>query len=564
MATGFSDTCSVAIGNSYNTCGTLTRANLNVLTPTQIRDLYGPSGKWAELDSTLKHAIEMQACGIPRSSLYDWIMSSNKRGLSAMVNVEKIARGPSLIKPFILGKQQSIVNTDHWYIVANRDAGGYAAQSGSEALTPSGTSGARFLDLKSSFSSADPSGDYFLPGKIIHVMSKNGTTGVLQYTSMKIIASAVNADDATIVDVECVLAQGTSGTIETAPTAAAGLVFAGINNVADVEAWCYNMVNTNATKLVPFWFQTRRRQRCVDSEYRKVFENLMRSNEWFRVFQELPIAERNRQDELRDRKEFLHAFFWQTQISDNQTVTNWGSLEQIVSISGASVDPGTSGKLQAYRANFIGVIPQLQACGQFNDSAGTALEIGQWLETEIYDVWRARSKDGAPATEIDVFTDQTTADQFMTAFIKYSKDKTGDIVRLNIDDGTTTLGFPFRRYKLYKPHGVFLNIITDNFFDDLVAASSSAYNGPGESVGKFLMVLDLGGSIYPAILGSNRKIYTTGQIDDLARIDKTFACVMENPTVERTLTSETTTVVVECPKRSLVQANFASIIHTPA
>lgn len=581
MANGFSDQCSVAVSNTYNTCGTVTRSNIAALTPTQIKALYSPAANtWAELNSVLKHQIEMKACGIRRSSLYDWIMSSNKPGQGKLVNVQKVAKGPSLIEPFIRGRQQSIINNDHWYVTANALGSTYKAGAplldGAVGNAPATVNDAsRVLTVKSSFGSSglDLNENYFLPGKRIYLVSKTSGTNAWSVAQFKVIQAAAAADLAS-VDIEVTLEQKTASELANNSTSATGLVFVGPNNVHDVEKWCYNAVNTNGTKLVPFWYQTRRVQRCVDSEYKKIFGALMENNAWYATFQDLPMSERNRQDELRDQKEFLNAFFFGTAISSNQTLTGWGSLPQITSISPTNniptVDPGTGGKLIAFRANMIGVVPQLNACGQFSDSAGAALEIKPFLETTIYDIYRARESQGRPTDSIDIYTSQSVADQFMTAFFAYSKEKLGDVLRLNMEDvdvKQTTIGFPYRSFKLYKPYGVTINIITDPYFDDLDAAFSSSSAGPNDAtLGKFLFVLDLGagGSIYPAVLASNRKQYTSGQIDDLAKIDSTFSCVMENPTIERTLTSTTTTAVVECPKNSIIVANFSRIQHTPA
>ena len=576
MANGFSDQCSVAVSNTYNTCGTVTRSNIAALTPTQIKALYSPSANtWAELNSVLKHQIEMKACGIRRSSLYDWIMSSNKPGQNRFINPVHQAKGPSLVEPFIRGRQQSIINNDHWYVTANVAGNAYTpgALDGTAGNNPSAVSSGsnRVLTVKSSFGSSglDLNENYFLPGKRIYLVSKTTGTNAWSVAQFKVVQAAA-ATDLASVDIEVTLEQKTSSELANNSTSATGLVFVGPNNVHDVEKWCYNAVNTNGTKLVPFWYQTRRVQRCVDSEYKKIFGALMENNAWYAMFQDLPMSERNRQDELRDQKEFLNAFFFGTAISANQTLTGWASLALITSTAGLVVNAGTSGKLIAYRANMIGVVPQLNACGQFSDSAGAALEIKPFLETTIYDIYRARESQGRPCTSIDIYTSQSVADQFMTAFFAYSKEKLGDVVRLNMEDvdvKQTTIGFPYRSFKLYKPYGVTINIITDPFFDDLDAAFSSSSAGPNDAtLGKFLFVLDLGagGSIYPAVLASNRKQYTSGQIDDLAKIDSTFACVMENPTIERTLTSTTTTAVVECPKNSIIVANFSKIQHTPA
>lgn len=577
MPSGFSDQCSVAVSNTYNTTGTLTRSNLGALTPTQIKALFSPSSNvWAESGALLRHQIEMQACGVRRSALYDWIMSSNKTGQSALINKRNVAKGPSLIEPFIIGRQMSVINDDYWYITGNLDATDYAAQAGSEVLTPTGTGSARFITVKSSFSSTLPvDGDFtsgslnvnprFLPGKRIFIFSKNSGTGAAQITQMKVIQSGTNTDDATAIDIECVQEQNTSGEIASSASATTGLVVIGPNNVHNVESWCYNMVNTNAVKHVPFWYQTMRTARSIDSEYRKIFGNLMADNKWYATFQDIPLAERNRQDEARFQREFVNAFFWGTAISSNQTLANWASLDKIYPVTGASVDPGTGSNVFpiAYRANMIGVVPQLQACGQVTDSAGAPLEIKAFLETTIYDIFRARESQGRPSRSIDIYTSQLVADQFMTAFMAYSKEKTGDVVRIQAEG--EVWGFPYRSFKLYYPQGVTVNIITDNWFDDQASAHTSA-NASNASLGNALYVLDLGsgGSIYPAVLGSSRKQYTSGDINDLAKIDKTYSCAMDNVTIERTLMSQTVTAIVECPKNSIIVHNFSAIQHTAA
>lgn len=557
---GFAAQCDVAIANTYNTVGTLTRASLATLTPTQIKALFSPSSnKWAELDALLRHTIEMKACGIRRSPLYDWIMSSNKRGMGALVNIQRTNKGPSLVQPFVLGRQNSVVNMDHWYVTANVAGNAYAG--GNLADSPGASN--RVVTVKSQFATGYvPSADRFLPGKFLYLIAPN--SGAWALAQFKVIQAGVNGSDA--VDIELEYLQKTSGEISSLSTSTSGIVIEGPNNVADVESWCHNNLNFNTTKLVPFWYQTRRMGRSVDSHYKELFSKLMESNSWYAKFQDIPMAERNRQDEHKDRVEFLNAFFFGTALTANQTLTGWASLPQITSVSGATVDPGTGGKLMHYRANMIGVLPQLQACGQFSDSAGADIEVSSFLESTIYNIHRARKSQGREANEIDVYTSQGSADEFMQAFLAYSKEKLGDLLRLNIDEGTSSLGFPFRRYKLYKPHGVFVNIITDDFFDDIEAMAADAATVNSAGLGKFLLPLDLGngGSIYPAVLASNRKQFTTGQIEDLAKIDSTFSCAMENPTISRTLTSTTTTAVVECPLNSKAEVNFGSIVHTPA
>lgn len=587
--TGFAETaCQVAVQNTYNTTGTVTRSRIAVLSPTAIKALfYGTAGAdtyagWHEMKSLLKHQIEMQACGIRRDSLYDWMMSSNRPGMGQLINIQRVSRGPSLIAPFITGRQQSFWNVDHWVTLSNIAGSAYSAPGdgvGTNAgpgLPSTPANGNRVVTVASSFGGTmvlHP--DYFLPRKRVHIMSR-GAGGAFQITQFKIVQAGRNTD--TTLDVELALDQPlTSGgageavtSLATGVTAQFGLLFLGINNVQDVESWAYNMHNVNLTKMVPFWYQTRRTARTVDSAYTEFLAKMMEDNEWYRIFADTPMAERNRQDEAQDRNQWMHAAFFGERISGYQNLEKWGQLEQVKSLTGAGVDPGTGDQFQAFRANMIGILPQLADCGRWTDVAGGDFPINTFLENDIYNIVRARRSQNRPATEIDIYTDESTADEFMTAYIAYSKAKTGDIVRINVESGFTEWGFPFRRLKLYKPSGVYVNLITADFFNDLATAASYNAYGYGSApfgvgaggLGRFLMVLDMGqgGTIYPAVLNSNRKQYTVGEINDLARVDRTFSTVMENPTFKRTLTSTTTTMIVECPANSLIVGNFDRII----
>ena len=101
-----------------------------------------------------------------------------------------------------------------------------------------------------------------------------------------------------------------------------------------------------------------------------------------------------------------------------------------------------------------------------------------------------------------------------------------------------------------------IRIVTHAFFDDM--ASAAVAEGIG-SAGRFLWIMDFN-SIYPAIITSNRKVHTTGEIEKLAAIDRDYACVMENPTQEVSLNSLTWATVVECPDTSAIVEGFNSDI----
>jgi len=557
MANEFSSQCAVAVNNSYGTVGSIAKSNLQFFTPTSIRDIFGASSRWAERQHWITQAFEMNSCGTRRMFLYDWITSSMRNGAN-LLNIRKGAKTASLIEPFVWGRQMSVNNTDAFYVTANVSGGAY---SGSLTGVDSGS---RVLTVKSTFLGANfvAHADYFLPGKRVFQIL-NGAGNVFSITQWEVVQAAVKSGDTTAIDIEVVQKQATTGQIPSSTSATNGIILRGQNNVHDVEAWCKNMHNVILEKRVPFWYSTRRRVRSISSVYRDIYEKLWADNAYYRTFADLPMAERNAQDEQRDRAEWIHSFFFGTAISDNQTLSSWENLSSITSVNGATVDPGTGNQLIAKRAEMIGVIPQLKGCGQFADSAAADLDIRTFLESDIYDLYRARESHvgRSNVNEIDLWMNSTAADQFMQAFIAYNKTKLGDVVRINIEDAQTSWGWPYRRFKLHKPAGRYINVFSDFFFDDLATQASTASAG---SVGNMIMALDVGqgGSIYPMILGSNRKMYRSGQVEDLAKVDSTFSCVMENPTIERSLYSETMTTVVECPSDSKVWANFGNVSYT--
>lgn len=568
----FTSQCGVAITNNYDTCGTLTKANLGTLTPEQIKALFTDGTKWYELKSYLKTQFEMAACGIQRNGFYDWIMSSNRPGMSKLITTVQRDRGPSLIQPFIMARQKSIVNTDFWYITAGYDTGTdsnnalttysvgvtgpistFTVSSVDGTSTAYTTQNDRIIRVKSVYggSGFELSAAWFLERSEIYVL--NTKSGAAAHSAWRVISAAA-ATDKTYVDV-LVRSINSFDTTAVDPDPTAGVVLIGINNVNDFESWCHNPANLNPWKHVPFWYQTRRRTRCVDSTYREMFAKLLADNEWFAEFGDLPLAERNRQDEMEWQKQFVHSFLFGRPISSNQTLVLWASLSNITTPAGSVLDPGLSGHLIAKRANMIGVYDILKQCVDSNgfsrvrDLQNQAINIQELLD-ELVNIYRARDSHGkVNPNQIDLYCGLQVAMILQIGIINWYKEKFGDIIRLNITPGSNEWGFSWNTFDFPMYYNIKLNVITHKTFDDLETALTTA----GVSRGGFAMILDLGkgGTIYPAMLASNRKVYTVGDINKLAQLDTTYSCVMEAPTAEKTLTSETVTAIVECPLNSL-------------
>lgn len=557
----FASTCSTVYSNSYDTCGTVTRSTIAHLTPTQLESLFSVGGLFADLDAWFKTSIEMQACGTRTFGLYDWIMSGADRTKGkAALSIQKAVGNPSLLFPFILGKQDSVINTDYWAITQGQANSAYTATVTGPLTTADlalGAASDRVIRVVSRYG-VELDAKWFNPSTVVHIFSRKGT-GNFENGAWKVLAAEA-ASDKTYADV-LVTDQNAGSTTVYASAPTSGVLLIGQNNVNDFESWCNNLPNYDGKKRTPFWIQTMRKSRCVNSEYQKFFARLMESgvNEAFAEFGDIPLAKRNAQDELEDQKRFCNAFFFNKPISANQTLANWQSLDTINTASSSALILPTEGTIIGKRANFIGVYEQMKACSRTRDLAGQPLNFLEWLD-ENYRIMRSRQSQGKPVTDIDWYTDSITKAHMMDAFLAYYKSSYLDQVRFIAElNGANSLGMLWDSYRVKYPSGVRLNIITHQWFDDFRDANKTEYQ---EAIGTNLWCLDIGkgGSIYWSQIASNRKVHTTGEIENLAKIDTTFACVMENITQTVTMTSSTGTAVVECPSHSLIITNMADTV----
>ena len=574
--------CSTAISNNYDSCGTITRSNIAYATPSGLLDIFksGSAGEYRDMQSLMTTNMELKACGTKTYGLYDWLMSS-ARPVGALINQKKIQGTDSIMEPFILASQKSIINDDYWAIVQsyqtsyygdNNGTNGNAAYPISDAQLVGAT---RVLRLHNRYS-LDPNASWFVPGGTLHTFGRSAA-GAATRTQFEIIAAAV-AGAATPVFTDVAGKAVSNGDSTSDGTIEAGVAVIGANNVSDYESWCNNRPALNPNRVVPFWTQTSRYTLCVDEFYKEWFAKLTANNPYFAKFGDVTIAERNRQLGAMWQREWMNSFFWGKRIGTNQSLANWTSLDPQYAHYNANlggVTTSASSHVVSRKANAIGIYEQLQACGRVKDLKGQRLNLAE-LFNELYTLYRTRSNSGRPSDSIDCYTDSKTAASIQTAMVKYygaatvtANSNSAITFDYQVKDGSIAkLGFRVRSYELLYPQGVTLNIITDHYFDDFVSAmkaealeSSSTYNNDGSArvigdSGRFLMFLDLGGGIYPGIVDSNRKVHTVGALEDLAKIDSGYGCVMRSPTKEVTLNSVTWTAVVECPDDNLIVENF--------
>lgn len=548
--------CLPAIGSNINECGAVTLCNVVTAHTDELTSIFTDgSGNFRDLHALLATQFEIKACGAKTNGLYDFLMA-NKKMMSNRTIKTPLGPGNSEISPFIMAMQHSVINSEYWSLKnLFNTSGTYTIHVNSRASIP--------LDDR-----------WFVPGMNIYVHARSAAGTALRGSFKVVSAQASSFGGASTILITATAENSTLGWVAKADFTgftggaplSAGVVIRGSANVQDVERWCYNRPALNDRKHVPFWWETDRYTMCTDELYEAWYNRLQDGNEYFKLFGDVDSAQRNKQLGDMFQREWLNKFFWNKRISSNQTLGLYRNLSQVLtaanSVQGLYV-PG-EGRCVGRKANAIGVYEQLAECGQVFDLQNQQLNLVELFEQLIYPIWRARGDQGIPNDVIEIFTDSYTASQFQRGMIQYYDTRSDGLARFMIDTKQVMagnmgqLGFNYNEYMLQYPQ-VRIRVVTNNFFDDFATAMSLESQN---SAGRFLWILDFT-SIYPGIITSNSRVHRTGDIEDLAKIDQDFACVMENPTQEVKLNSLTWTAVVECPATSAIVENF-DITRIPA
>jgi hypothetical protein len=539
--------CLPAIGSSINSCGALTECDIVTATPDDLEDIFTDSGDFRDMTSLLATHFEIKACGAKQNGLYDFLMANAKPMKQRLIKTP-LGFGNSEIAPFIMAHQESVINDKYWSIV------------------DSGTSGGNVTFTVKSPGNVALETSWFPPDIRVFAFGKSTSGSSVRWAGKVVGASTTTYAGAPALNVT-VTAQNAGSFLDTDKLGApdVGFLVLGVPNIADVERWCENRPALNGRKHVPFWFETSRWTMCVDELYERAFERLRKTNEYFRLFGDIEIAQRNKQYAERFQRDWVNTVFWGKPISANQTLANYRSLDTITTFGSSPLYLPNEGRCVGRRANAIGIYEQMAQCNRVKDLQNQQLNLVE-LFNDIYDLVRSRRDQGQSADIVEIFTDSYFASLFQRGMIRYYDDQSEGLARFLIDTKKVmmgqngALGFKYDTYHLIYPAGVTLRIVTHDFFDDFV---TQAKNNSVESAGRMMWILNWQG-IYPGVITSNRVVHRTGDINDLAKVDSDYACVMANPTTEVSLNSVTWTVVVECPSDSLVIEGIRAVIpdHT--
>lgn len=538
--------CLPAIGNNSAECGGLTPCDVSTATPALLEEIFKEGSQFRDMSALLATQFEIKACGARTNGLFDFLWSNKKMMKQRTINVP-LGPGKSEIMPFVMADQKSVINDEYWSV-----------PSLTTGLTLS-NGGDTQIHVRSRYSvPLDVS--WFVPQMKVYLFGKTSGGSAIRAAFKVVEARTGTFGGNSTIQVDLVAENSATlcaVTKATVTNAFVGFLVRGVPNVQDVERWCENRPGLNDAKEVAFWWQTSRWTMCTDEYYEAAYRRLKENNAYFAKFGDIDQAKRNKQYGERFQREWINSFWWNKPLP-NQTLSLYRSLETVSSFSAASglYLPG-EGRCVGRKANAIGIYEQLCECGRVVDLQGQRLNLLELFEEHLYPLWRARGDQGIPNDLIEIYTDSFTAQQITQAMVKYYDTKSSGLARFMIDTkeamstGNHQLGFFWTEFKLWYPN-TRIRIVTNFFFDDF--ATVAAAEGV-DSTGSFLWILDWS-SIYPFIITSNRRVHRTGDIEDLAKIDYNYACVLENPTQEVSLNSLTWGAILECPATSLVLENF--------
>ena len=549
--------CAPNLSTNIKECGSVTICNARPMIQSELLNFTrgGAVGDYLIMGALIKHDMEIKMCDTVQNGLYDFLMA-NKVNMSKKIRSNQVDSGTHEIAPFVMARQYSAINNGYWQVQNGVASGGnWSVDVSSTTNIPA--------DVRS-----------FPAGQRVYITGVSAANSVSR-TAWQIVSSVISSVVTNGVTV--VLSPQNSGSFLSGShlqSPVTGLLVRGTANISDFENFCAEPPAYLNWKNVPFWTETQRTTLCISTQYEKWRKALLADNPLYREFGDLTEIEKNRQLGADWQKRLVETMFWGKKINSNQSLANYNQLPQISAYDGSAFGLGVDGgTCVGYRANMIGIYEQLVECNRVLDLQNSTLNLIA-LFNELYNMMRTREgASGKYVKVFDVFTDNQTAHLINQAMIAYYNAEVGGNARWNIDlNGPggmpqanfnkeqdiqkAEFGFNYRSYNLMYPAQIRVNIITHYFFDDLLTANNVASQG---GAGRLLLVLDFT-NIYPGITTSNRKVWDTGALKNLAAINSSYGCVMEVNTQQTTLMSVTGTMVVECPAGNLWLENFANAI----
>lgn len=536
--------CAPALGTNIKQCSSVTLCNAIPVETGDLTEIFTKNGDFRYLDALFKFEFELKSCDAPQNGMYDFLMA-NKVSWGRKISPKRANAGVYSVEPFVMGRRYWPINNAYWHALNG------TASGGNWQIDVVSTTGVPF-DVRS----------FIADDEVAITSETNG--GSRSVTFWKIVSSvALTATHGRLVLSS--LNGGSNLPADKLTYPVIGLLRRTVNNKNDTESFCNEPTAYTNWSNVPFWYGTSRITTCKSELYDQWRQYLLEGNPYYKEFQDLDEIEVNKQVAAEWQRRWADAFFFSKAASANQTLASYNSLPDITSAESPNLDVPTGAKCIGKRAYPVGVYEQLAECNRVADLQGASLILSD-LFRSLYDIWRLRQSQGDNSNMIDLFMDTTQADNFNTAMIQYYNAKLQGTLRVNMPIGgdfdptqmaqikQAKFGFSYRTYSLLWPIGLKINVVTHFFFDDAITAAIQS--GISSNLERNLWVLDFKG-VYPFIVASNRVVTNTNP-QALQGIDATYSCTMKIPTEQKTMTSMSWGVVVDCPASNLIIENIGS------
>lgn len=511
------------------------------------------------MDKLIDSATEARAAGYVESTLEKLLLGAIApigKGALQKVNV----RGSeSVIAPYIYQRRKRNINSNYFVMTAGSATSGAGAggiHPGSWNLTVKVHTGA--------YSSPLTSIERFFPiGTTVLVEHTNATTKAAYSAQFKItnsINGGSSPERATLTLEPNYSSSGWASLTasDKLPWQPAGtaMVLNLANNISDYESWCKNQAVTNPNELLVFWMQTMRFTDEYSDNYMRALKDALASS-YFKTFLQLPLAEQKRQKYAEFMKQVMNSVFYGQRVNENQTPNNYALLPQVV-------DNANPSCILEYKAGMLGLKQQLIDCGRYLDHSTNPLNVDN-MAVLGYDMKRAREASGGKITSIGGMTNRFTAGQIYDMFVTFYTSK-GMNVHANIQQNVP-LKFDNQQELLYNSYqlppeigGYNLNIFTDQYFDDKLAASGMASYGTTDtdliSRNRSIWLIDWSDFTW-GIIENNSRMTKTNVLDDL------YNCQISINSHQYELRSIKSTAILADPSRSYLIDNFSGGCPTP-
>ena len=538
--------CSAALSVDASRCDGITSANIEATTAAGLKDIYKKTGteQWRLMGLLLDPDFTGKSCFPKSYGMYDWLQAISKRAGPKRLTLSKINYGLWELFPFVKMQRKGPINNEYWTVAGGTSSG---ASPGDWKVTVQSQTGVP-ADLR-----------WFPVGMRISISSvANPGGGSHTQTQYQIVERAMNGTTKVDLKLKSLNTASALGPDKIVPPVI-GVLTRNTPNVSDYESYCEMIPGLNTNQLTPFWIETTRWSYRFCELMEKYLDAIRKNNPLYREFADVSSVELNRQIQQDFERRFAWSFFFNKPLP-NQTLNNYGSLEEIKVVDGAINNPN-EGQTVGRRAAATGIYEQHAECGRVFDLQGQPLNLQEWFQS-LYQIQRVRQNNGQDAKIIEVYTDDAYAIQLQQGLLNYFSMRSNGLLRLNQDlcskcnDGP--FGFKWRSFMLDFP-SVELRIVTNDFFNDMAQAHSLA----GSSLvtpGRVLWVIDWSVN-YEMIFDANSVMLTSGDLNRLAEVDfQSYGCVMKLPRDRQKLVSKTYSFISECPQASQFIENFSNAV----